>query len=213
MEGHSAQNPCRGGILSEIGMFRQLRLSRLRRGSFILPGLGLTACCRQSRSTAYADSNSSRQNEHKTREKYPAYIDSSEQIHEQDPSHGANGLRRSSSQGTQMPGQICCKQNTQRAEHLVAENNLGVRKAGVTPREMYRVNRTCHMPEHQKSIRIACGPYEEQNTCNSIQPTCFHRNFSERRIGRSRDQRAHKEIAGWRPRPLGRRRTCRKTPC
>jgi hypothetical protein len=117
-----------------------------------------------------------------------------------------------------MPSKVCGKQNTHRAEHLVAESDLGVRKIGVTDGEAHRRHRCCNAPEVQKPVRVPYGAQKEQNAGNSIQPACFHRNFSGRRIGRSRTLGGMVRsvllimACATGPQPLGRLRTCRKTP-
>jgi hypothetical protein len=133
---------------------------------------------------------------HNTGEEHPTYADSKYLVGEENPPQCANGAGSRSSQSSQMPSKVCCKQNTHRAKHLVAENDLGVRKVGMTYRKTHKRHRCCNVPEVQEPIRISNGYHKEQNTCNSVESSCLHRNFSSRRMGRSRAQRVHKEVAG-----------------
>ena len=124
---------------------------------------------------AHTDSNNSRKKHHKAGEENPTYADSKDLVGEENPSQCANGTRSRSSQASQMPRKICCKQNTHRAEHLVAENDLGVGKVRVTDRETHRRHRCCNVPEVQEPICVPYGDQNEQKTGNFIQGSCFHR--------------------------------------
>jgi len=164
--------------------------------------LGLTMCCHQPSRPADTHSNNKREEPHNAGEEHPTYADSKDLVGEENPPQCANGAGSCSNQSCQMPSKVCCKQNTHRAKRLVAENDLGLRKVGMTYRKMHRRHRCCNVPEVQEPIRISNGCHKEQNTCNSVEPSCFHRNFSRRRMGRSRAQRMHKEGSGHSVRPF-----------
>ena len=144
------------------------------RARSLCPCWGLTTCCHQPSRPAHTDSNNSRKKHHWAGEENPTYADSKDLVGEENPSQCANGTRGRSSQTSQMPRKICCKQNTHRAEHLVAENDLGVRKVRVTDRETHRRHWCCNVPEVQQPICVPYRDQEEQNAGNSIQLRCFH---------------------------------------
>lgn len=156
-------------------------------------------CCHQPSRPADTDSNNKGEEPHNAGEEHPTYADSKDLVAEENPPQCANGAGSRSSQSSQMPSKVCGKQKTHRTKHLVAENDLGVRKVGMTYRKTHWRHRCCNVPEVQEPKRIPKGCHKEQNTCNSVEPSCIHRNFSSRRIGRNRAQRVGSCGHGVRP--------------
>lgn len=140
--------PAETRSMSAQAMLRNARVS------FTSPLLGLTMCCDQPTRPADTHSNNGRKEPHRAGEENPTYADSKDPVGEENPPQCANRTRSRSSQGSQMPSKICSKQNTHRAEHLVAENDLGVRKVCVTDRETHRRHRCRNVPEVQQPVRV-----------------------------------------------------------
>src|SRR5947207_972549 len=116
--------------------------------------------CGQSCRPADADRNSERKKAHEPSKKDPAYANPKKLVCEEHPPQGADGMRSCSSHCTQMPSQICRKQNAQRAKHLVTKNDLRIRNAGVTDWEWHGCHCPCSLPESQDAEGVPRGSYK-----------------------------------------------------